>query len=529
VRPGDGWYGAVGADIDARESADRRPLFAPLTIDRGARPRQSAQWRLEVHDLGRHRWAARALPRMLEALAEAAPLARPGSAADGRPLLVAQQNTACAVNLIWAAVEIDLARGTQTIGRILLRSVAEPWIMDSARVRNACANALAEIGSSNAVDLLVEATGLAPTKAVRAQLLLCADRATGHGEQSPSRRAELHVPNHGLDSMGRRELAVRHHVFELELLQIGYVCVTQLSGEATRDDAARRVTATEARAIRATYRKEVARIEALLATERQWMPEEWRRIYQDNPITRAVASRLIWRHTYEDGRVLDQIPPWHRERVVSYPAEGTHFADPPPAEMPYRISLWHPSEAEPALLATWRETCRKDKIVQPFEQVKRNFTRHAPDSDATELAEHTSAVVEADRFAATVRRLDWHSRRTRAAARSDAIRLAFRDFPDDHVSLVLPYTDSADPADPTETVVLGAAWFHRSDDRARTPLPLGAIAPRVYSEAVRDLSLLAIGSLVTDAIPDEADDEFPDGIEQWGNGVPEDEIPDRLG
>ncbi len=128
-----------------------------------------------------------------------------------------------------------------------------------------------------------------------------------------------------------------------------------------------------------------------------------------------------------------------------------------------------------------------------------------------------------------MRRLDWHSRRTRAAARSDAIRLAFRDFPDDRVSLVLPYTDSADPADPTETVVLGAAWFHRSDDRARTPLPLGAVAPRVYSEAVRDLSLLAIGSLVTDAIPDEADDEFPDGIEQWENGVPEDEIPDRLG
>ena len=45
-----------------------------------------------------------------------------------------------------------------------------------------------------------------------------------------------------------------------------------------------------------------------------------------------------------------------------------------------------------------------------------------------------------------------------------------------------------------DSVVLGAGWFHRSEDRARTPLALGYVPPRVYSEALRDLAVLARGS-----------------------------------
>jgi len=52
----------------------------------------------------------------------------------------------------------------------------------------------------------------------------------------------------------------------------------------------------------------------------------------------------------------------------------------------------------------------------------------------------------------------------------------------------------------------GVGWFHRADDRARTPLPLGAIGPRAYSEAVRDLSVLAGGDRVVQ-------DELSDRIE----------------
>src|SRR6185503_9825794 len=66
-------------------------------------------------------------------------------------------------------------------------------------------------------------------------------------------------------------------------------------------EAAERVLRGELRAIRATYRKEAARIEALLATEHTWTPDAWQKLYLDHPITRAVASRLIWRLVLEAG------------------------------------------------------------------------------------------------------------------------------------------------------------------------------------------------------------------------------------
>ena len=506
LRPGDGWHRAVAARLAAEDAVDLRPLTEVLTVDLGARPNQDSQWRRRVRELElrKRHWATQLLAAMLGALAEAVPLATSGEAADGRPLLVGQANTACAVNLIWVGVELDFERKSQTIGGILLRAVSEPWTVHSVRVRNACANALVEIGSRQAVDMLAEASRQAQTKAVREQLLLCLDRAASRVEEPPSRIAELHVPHHGLDERGRRALTVHQHRLDLQLFPDGRVGVTQRDGEPTPDAAAARVTAAESRAIRATYRKEVARIEALLATERDWDPEDWRRIYLDNPITRAVASRLIWRHTYEDGRAVDRIIGWDRADLVTHPADATADGVALPTEgAPYRISLWHPRDADPAMLATWRETCRVRQLIQPFEQVERGFTRLAPESDATELADHAPARVDADRFAAAVRSLDWHSRRTRGGARSDSIRLTYRDFPDSRVSVVVPCTDSPGPVG---AVVLGSGWFHRTEDRARTPLPFGAISPRVYSEAVRDLSILASG-----------------------NRMPEDEVSDSIG
>jgi Domain of unknown function (DUF4132) len=518
LRPGDGWYRAVAARLEAEDAVDLRPLAAVLSVDRGARPNRDSDWRRRVHELElkNRRWTTRLLAELLGALAEAVPLVESGDAADGRPLLVGPANTACAVNLVWAGVELNLERKSQTIGRILLRSVSEPWTVHSVRVRNACANALAEIGSRPAVDALAEAARQAQTKAVREQLPLCLDRAATRVEEPPSRVAELHVPHHGLDERGRRALIVHQHRFDLKLFPDGRVGATQRDGEPTPDAAASRVTAAESRAIRATYRKEVARIEALLATERDWDPEDRRRIYLDNPITRAVAGRLIWRHTHQDGRALDRIPGWDRTDAVTHPADGTRDggdgdsdsdsdSNGPAEDSSYRISLWHPRDADPAMPATWREVCRVRNLVQPFEQVERGFTRVAPESDATEFADHAPATVDAEHFAAAVRRLDWHSRRTRGGARSDSIRLAYRDFPDARVSVVVPCTDSPGPAG-AGAVVLGSGWFHRTEDRARTPLPLGAIWPRVYSEAVRDLSILASG-----------------------NRMPEDEVSDSIG
>jgi hypothetical protein len=78
-------------------------------------------------------------------------------------------------------------------------------------------------------------------------------------------------------------------------------------------------------------------------------------------------------------------------------------------------------------------------------------------------------------------------------------------------------------------VVLGVGWFYRTEDRARTPLPLGAIAPRVYSEAVRDLSVLASGnSPVRDETSDDVENEDAE-YEDRESGMPPRDVSDSIG
>jgi hypothetical protein len=280
--------------------------------------------------------------------------------------------------------------------------------------------------------------------------------------------------------------------------------------DATPDRAAERIVDAQVRAIRATYRKELLRLEALLATERSWSPGEWRRLYQDNAITRAVACRLVWRHEFADGTVLEQLPdPYGGAAYVRQDYEDAVAAHSPQRDdmrAPYRadarpasVTLWHPRDADAAALAAWRRIRDERGLVQPFEQIDRDFTRVDPDPDELELNQHAATEVDATSFGAALTGLDWHSRRSRAGRSSDAIQLAHRDFPDARLSVAVPCRVGEG------TVVLGAAWFHRGEDRARTPLALGYVPPRVYSEALRDLAVLARG-----ARP--ADDEVNDRI-----------------
>jgi hypothetical protein len=496
LAPGDGWAQAA-AEFGRAEAEQISVLRLVLEPDLGSRPAQDPLWAARVRTLTHreHREAYAALRALFEALADAVPrvASADGPGEDGRPLLVCQANTAAAVNTVWAAVALLGADTTEVLGRILDRTLAEPWMLESGRLRNACARALAELDTPASVAALIEAAASAPTKTLKEQLLLCLDLAKHGAEQPPSRLAELHVPDHGLSGAGRLVLGTHHRAFELALLPDGQVSVEDRSPDGTPDQAAQRVLDAQVRAIRGTYRKELMRIEGLLATERSWSYEEWRRVYQDNPITRAVAARLVWRQELADGRVLELLPDTDGGVRHASPADGSRPASTVDEQLPVSVTLWHPRDADAAALASWRRIRDERALVQPFEQIDRDFTRVEPDPDALELNRHAAAVVDAAAFAAALPRLDWHSRRSRAGRSSDAVRLAYRDFPDARLSVAVPCLDRPDGVGGAE-VVLGAGWFHRVEDRARTPLALGYVPPRVYSEALRDLAVLARGA-----------------------------------
>ena len=381
-------------------------------------------------------------------------------------------------------------------------------------MRNACIRALAEIGTKQALDLLLVASRRAPTKAQREQILLVLDVAARRAKQPPSRTAELHVPSHGMSGSGRRTLTVHKHVFELVLRPDGRVDVVDRSEGATPDDAVARVIATEARSLRTAYDRELVRIEALLATERSWFYEEWRRLYLDNPITRAVAARLVWRMRYTDGRIVDVLPSSDGGVRAARPVVSGEEAEAggagsaagaggagatraaTDAELPDLVRLWHPRDAGPGLLAAWRTIRDEQALVQPFDQIERDFTRADPDPDAVELNQYAAAAVAAAHFAEAVGRLGWHSRKSSGRGqhqppggqeRGDTVLLVRREFPDDGVCVAVPCREDG------ESVVLGSGWFHRMEDQARTPVELGFVPPRVHSEALRDIAMLARG------------------------------------
>lgn len=488
LAPGDGWAAEAGRlGWSGPEEADAlRRVLAP---DLGAHPQRQAWWLGHVRALTqrRHREANAALWTLFEALGEATPLAASGPVADGRPLLVAQANTAAAVNTVWAACELYGEAATAPLGLILDRTLSEPWAVDSGRLRNACTRALIRLDTRLATSILVDAAASAPSKTQKEQLLLSLDLAKRAGDEPPSRLAELHVPDHGLDGGGRLLLQTHHHAFSLTLLPEGRVRVEDGVEDPTPDRAAQRVLDAQIRAIRTTYRRELMRIEALLATERSWTPGDWRRIYQDNPITRAVASRLVWRHELADGRVLEVLPDPYGGAAYTRLEDGQA----PPAREeaePVAVTLWHPRDADSSALAAWRALRDSRGLVQPFEQIDRDFTRVEPDPDAMELNQYTSSRVEAAAFADAVTRIDWHSRRGRAGRSSDAARVVYRDFPDAYLSVAVSCLEEGD------AVGLGAGWFHRSEDRGRTPVALGYVPPRVYSEALRDIAVLARGA-----------------------------------
>ncbi|MBR7832877.1 DUF4132 domain-containing protein [Actinospica durhamensis] len=482
---GDGWSRA--ARVRHLDQERLRILSQLLDKDRGRSPHRVQVWQDAVEELARreNRPARDTLFALLEALAEGAPYEVPGEQADGRPVLVGRANTARAVNTIWAAARLGGPEVLPWLGRVLRRSLRQPWTLDSgARIMEAAQTALALDGGHRAVAELGAAVPLASNSALREQLAWSLSLASIGHETPPSRLAELRVAEHELDADGERELIVKWRKYVLRIAPDGEVTLIRDHPPNVENVMAEETARTEARAVAATYRDEVARIEGLLATDRDWELEDWRQLYLRNPITRAVASRTVWVWRLPGERTMSVLPSWDGQiRAVNGTAQP---ADRPTG--PVTVRLWHPSEAPPEELAAWR-TLLADPVfglVQPFQQIERDFTLVAPEPNAVELDQCLGLRFTPSALTLARRRIGWSSR-TKGGNAPDAetTRYVYREFPDSHLAVSLACVTRAG------LVNLDTAWFYRIGNSARIPLPLGSIPTRVYSEALRDLAVLA--------------------------------------
>ena len=275
----------------------------------------------------------------------------------------------------------------EPLRRVALKSVTviggEYGSPRSLKLANACALAIAEIGTPGAITEL-----LALERGTRHGTLLKEIRkavdalaaAQGLGRDELLERA---VERHGLGPDGTRDVALStgaaRIVVDARRAALRYVDAdgrerASLPAAVKAADAdALAALRAELKDVRKTIAGERHRVDGLLALGRAWRAADWRELYLDHPITGRLARALVWR--FGDTVAI----PLDAARGIG--ADGAEVALPADAE----VRLWHPIEATEEEVRAWRLLLLDRELVQPVKQAFRECYVLTPAEAETRL------------------------------------------------------------------------------------------------------------------------------------------------
>jgi len=172
---------------------------------------------------------------------------------------------------------------------------------------------------------------------------------------------------------------------------------------------------------------------------------------------------------------------------------------PPSVNTAAEVRLWHPADAEEAEIAAWRATVAAAAIEQPLKQAHREVFRPLPrDLGLAADRRFAGRVVEHGHLRSLLRSRGWAVPALGAWDQGDEAT-AFRDFEDGlRAELRYQAVEHVPTGTRQERARLvavrfveesGAAATAAGDPESRT---LADVPPRVFSEAVRDVSLVAV-------------------------------------
>jgi len=241
--------------------------------------------------------------------------------------------------------------------------------------------------------------------------------------------------------------------------------------------------------IRSALAEERRRMEERMGSGRTWSERTWQVRFADHPIRRHFALRLLWRvgPAGEPGETA------FRDEGGWLTCDGRHL----PAEDGRVVSLWHPAEAPETEVLAWRAAIGSRAVEQPVKQTHREvFRPQSRDLDPAADRRFAGRVVSHGSLRALLRDRGWAVPALGAWDQGDEAT-AFRTF-DDGVRAELRY--QAVEVVPTgarqERARLVAVRFvslpgpGRRVDPLR--LPLSEVPARVFSESIRDVSLVVV-------------------------------------
>jgi hypothetical protein len=468
-------------------------------------PRWVAEARRALAEAGED--LAGAIRRTLSSLLRADIVSRPDILVGGLRLV----NQRVARGLLWFA-SIALEAPAELIGAVGVRmgtSGRTDAVVRDTAVANTCAALLGASDDPGAAAALATMRVRVTNRNVLKQVDRALEMVAARAGIPVATVIELALPTFDLGRDGRLELPIDGTTAVIAVIADASVRQAWRGADGTEQDRPPAGLATAHPAevadvaerlgiIRAAIVEERRRMEDRLASSRTWPEPIWRSRYADHPIGRVFGRRLIW---------WVGVP---REAGTAGLPDGDGWIGVDGHPLGLRaasvVRLWHPADADEAEIAAWRATVAAAAIEQPLKQAHREVFRLLPhDLGLAADRRFAGRVVEHGHLRSLLRSRGWAVPALGAWDQGDEAT-AFRAF-DDGLRAELRYqiverVPTGTRQERARLVAVrfvvppgvasagGPAGAPGTDDVA--PRPLADVPRRIFSEAIRDVSLVAV-------------------------------------
>jgi hypothetical protein len=434
-----------------------------------------------------------AIRRTLASLVRSDIVSRPDILAGGLRLT----NQRLARALLWFA-SVALDAPAELIGSVGVRmgtSGRSDAVVRDTAVANTCAALLGVSIDPGAAAALATMRVRVTNRNVLKQVARALEAVAARAGMPVAAVIELSLPTFGLGPNGRIELPID-----------GTTAVIAVTDDATVRQVWRDTDGTELErapaALATTHPAEVAdvdgrvagiaaaileerrRMDDRLASSRAWPVSLWRSRYTTHPIGRIFGVRLIWQVISRGG--VGVAARWDGDGWIDVDSHRLALG------ASLDIRLWHPADADDVEIAAWRASLSAEGMDQPVKQAHREVFRPAP-SDVGLAADRRFAgrIVGHGHLRSRLRGRGWAVPALGPWDQGDEAT-AFREFEDgSRAELRYQAIDQVPTGMRQERARLVAVRFMSASGADAVQLPLSEVRPRVFSEAVRDVSLVA--------------------------------------
>jgi hypothetical protein len=394
--------------------------------------------------------------------------------------------------LIWSVGAAGYDEAASFLGAFCRRCFTkEPYIgPKSVKLGNACLYALSMLSGTESIGQLTLLRKRISYPSARAQidkaLLIAAERAG----VTPADLEEMGVPDFGLSSEGRKEVAVGDFRAEIAIVGSQAVELTWLTPAGKRQktipktvkesspDTVKQIKG-EVKEVRAALTGQASRIERAYVSDRSWDYTTWRNRFVDQPLLTNLVRRLLWQ-IREDQSVRIGLPV----------AEGLEDVDGNIFRLGNRaeVSLWHPISSDVRQVLSWRRRLEEKEIVQPFKQAHREIYQltDAERETASYSNRFAAHIIRQHAFRALCQQRDW---RYALQGMWDSHNVPTRLLDQADLSVefwVDPVSDSSEEIGVFNLLVTDQVRFHDTGGERKN---LEDVPPQLFSEMMRDIDL----------------------------------------